>query len=340
MRRALVGVAIALALCCSLGASVASAETVTLGNSLTASEVNLGICAGNACTVSQFSESNALVDSPVDGSVVSWKYRSSDEGAKYELEVLRPTGGAEIYEVGGRSPAVTVPDNEDTVKSVTLATPLAIKKGDFIGLHLISGAGVPVSPSSNPETGIYEFFPDVGGASSSSGSQELMRYSFKAQPGMSVKFVEGVDRGASAIGAARGARGAIRFSPSLGSGAQRTIIAEIIREGRLAASTVVARYSPGTIRPGRPSKIRVRHLHGGWIISFRPGANTTEHQLTIRFADGAQVLLDAPRGRHSVGISTRIDRTRPTAVQVVGLRGAAHGPAAKLIARTARRRHR
>jgi hypothetical protein len=182
--------------------------------------------------------------------------------------------------------------------------------------------------------------PKIKARVSGKGAKRVLSYSFKPQPGLTVKFLEGVDHGASPIGAARGSRGRISFVPSLGSSAARTIIAQIIRGGRLANTKVVGRFSPGRIRPGRPSHIAARHAHGGWRISFTPGANTTEHQLTIRFADGVQVLLDAPRGRRVVTVTSKLDRTRPTAIQVVGLRGSTRGPAATLIARTLRRKHR
>ncbi len=172
------------------------------------------------------------------------------------------------------------------------------------------------------------------------GANRVLSYSVKSQPGMTVAFVEGVDRGVSPIGSAHGSRGRIRFTPSVGSSATRTIVAEIIRDGRLASSRVVARFAPGTIRPGQPSHIAVRHAGGGWRISFVPGANTTKQQLTVRFADGTQVLLDAPHGRRTVTITSAVDRARPTAVQVVGLRGGVRGRPATLIARTVRRKRR
>jgi hypothetical protein len=172
------------------------------------------------------------------------------------------------------------------------------------------------------------------------GAKRVLNYTLTPQPGLTVQFVEGVDRGATPIGTAHGSHGSIRFTPSLGSSATRTIVAEIIRGGRLAASKVVARFAPGTIHPGQPSHIVARHVHGGWRISFTPGANTTEQQVTIRFADGVQVLLDAPHGRHTVTVGASLDRTRPTAIQVVGLRGATRGRSSTVIARTVRRKHR
>ncbi|HYM54534.1 MAG TPA: hypothetical protein VES97_04170, partial [Solirubrobacteraceae bacterium] len=176
----------------------------------------------------------------------------------------------------------------------------------------------------------------VGGA----GARRVLDYSVGRQPGLTVDFLEEVDGGASPIGPARAGRGSIRFTPSLGSTKPRKIVAQILRNGRLAATRVVARYSPGAIRPGRPSHILARHAHGGWQISFRPGANATEHLLTVRFADGAQLLLDAPNGRHAITIPSSLERTRPTAIRVVGLRGGARGPAALVTARLAHRKRR
>jgi hypothetical protein len=170
------------------------------------------------------------------------------------------------------------------------------------------------------------------------GARRRLAYSLTRQSGLTVRFLEGFDGGVTPIGQARGSRGVIAFTPSLGSSKRRTIIAETIRDGRLSASTVVGRYLPGTIRPGRPANVLARHTGRGWVISFRPGANTTEELLTIRFADGSQILLAAPAREHSVSVPPTLDRTRPTAIQVVGLRGSTRGPAATVVAKLVRRR--
>ena len=170
------------------------------------------------------------------------------------------------------------------------------------------------------------------------GARRVLSYSVTPQPGLTVRFREGVDRGASPIGAARLAHGSIRFSPSIGSAAPRAIIADIERDGRLQSSVVVAHFLPGTIRPGRPSQIRARHLHQGWMISFAPGANATEHLLTVRFADGEQALFAVARGRHALTVPAKVDRTRPTAIEIVAIRGSTRGPAAIVTAKLVRRR--
>ena len=172
------------------------------------------------------------------------------------------------------------------------------------------------------------------------GSRRVLHYALTPQPGLSVRFVETVDGGSTPIGSARGAHGTISFSPSLGSSRSRTITAQIIRNGQLSATKAIARYSPGTTRPGRPSRIQVHHAHSGWTISFRAGANTTEHLVTVHFADGAQLLFALPKPRHTVTIGAALERSRPTGIQVVGLRGRTRGPAAILVSRVLRPKHR
>ncbi len=181
--------------------------------------------------------------------------------------------------------------------------------------------------------------PKIRARVSGRGTRRTLSYSYKPQPGLAVQFAEGVDRGETILGTARGRSGRIRFTPSPGSSGRRTIIAQLIRGGRLAGSVVLGRFSPGTIRPGRPGKISVRRIHGSWRISFHPGANATEHQVTVHFADGAQLLFAVARGAHAITISRSKDPSRPTGIQVVALRGQTRGPSAVLVARLVRPRH-
>lgn len=171
-------------------------------------------------------------------------------------------------------------------------------------------------------------------------ARRTLTYRLTPQPGMSVRFVEAVDGGASPIGAARGAHGRIAFTPSPGSPRPRTILAQIFRNGQLAATQKVARFSPGSMRVGRPSHLRVRRTGGGWTISFVAAANADEHLLTVHFADGAQVLFALAKGRHVLRIGAAVDHSRPTAVQVVGLRDGARGRPAILVSRLMRAKRR
>lgn len=173
------------------------------------------------------------------------------------------------------------------------------------------------------------------------GLTRVLNYRFTRQPGLAVRFFEGVDGGEQPIGpnAVKKATGTIRFAPAIGSGGMRTIDAHVTRDGVALPRVVVARYHPGTIRPGRASRITVRHRGKHWQIAWRAPAHATSQLVTIRFVDGAQVLLTARGSQHSLVLAAKLDHDRqPTAVQIVGLRGQARGPVASVRARVRRRR--
>ena len=135
--------------------------------------------------------------------------------------------------------------------------------------------------------------------------------------------------------------GVIRFTPALGPRTRRTLIAQTIRGGVPGARYTVGSYTPGAILPGTASRIAVKHVRGGWRISWRPGANATAQQLTVRFIDGEQALLAAKAAQRSLLLPRNLDRgAQPTAIAIVGLRGTTRGRVSGIVAKprsTARR---
>jgi hypothetical protein len=171
------------------------------------------------------------------------------------------------------------------------------------------------------------------------GAHRILKYHVTRQPGLSVTFLEGVDKGAQPIGIARGASGTISFTPSLGSSLPRTIIARINRNGLAAPGIVVGRYNPGAMRPGRASHINVKHTHAGWRISWTPGALATQQLLTVRFVDGAQVMLLAKGAQRSLTLARSLDKgAQPTAIAILTRRGQTGGRPALAVARRVRKR--
>lgn len=153
-----------------------------------------------------------------------------------------------------------------------------------------------------------------------------------------MRFLESVDRGASPIGAAHGLHGAIRFTPAVGSGRARTIIARVTRNGQPAPSLTVGAYRPGLIGPGRAGRIAIRGHGTSWRITWRPGALATTQQLTVRFADGVQVLLSATAHQAAFVLDRLLaGGVRPTAVSIVALRGQTRGRPATVVVKLARR---
>jgi hypothetical protein len=107
-------------------------------------------------------------------------------------------------------------------------------------------------------------------------------------------------------------------------------------------SAVIAHYAPGRIKPGRPSHIAVRHGRHGWTIAWRPAANATAQQLTIRFIDGEQVLMRVTGRARRVALARSLDHGgQPTAIEIVGYRGTIGGRTGSAFTPLVRhRRHR
>ena len=155
------------------------------------------------------------------------------------------------------------------------------------------------------------------------GPTRTLHYTVAPQPKLKVTFLEGIGRSVNLIGTAKRTHGTLRFAPGLGSNNTRTIEARIVRNGQLFETLVVARWSPGRLQPGRTSDLKVSHSSRGTRVSFRPAPLAFVHQVTIRFADGQELLDIVAKGKHTVTVPARIDAT---AVAVVGLRGTTRGP--------------
>jgi hypothetical protein len=113
-------------------------------------------------------------------------------------------------------------------------------------------------------------------------------------------------------------------------------VALLVRDGTPATRTVIAHFDVIAPRIGRPHDVREAKTRAGWRIAFIPAANATEHLLTVRFADGAQMLFAVVGKKHTFTVHPRIDSTPPVAVQVVGLNGSRRGPAVLVTARRTR----
>lgn len=248
---------------------------------------------------------------------------------------LTGPGGQEVHaiaegiSVGKYGLAVRQPSTGQTL--------IEIPKAAAGGWTLQAAPGSPAVKSVEVAKRLPE--PKISAHVGGHGAKRKLHYAVASQPGLTVKFVEQVDGGATPIGTAHGTHATISFTPSLGSTKVRTISAQIIRSGQLTSTKAVARFSPAVVRPGRPSRIQVHRSHGGWSISFKPGANTTEHLLTVHFADGAQMLFALTKQRHSVTIPAKLESSRPTGIRVVGLRGQLRGTAAAVVSRVAHKKH-
>jgi hypothetical protein len=177
--------------------------------------------------------------------------------------------------------------------------------------------------------------PRISGTVSGTGSQRVLHYSVERQPGLEVDFVEGTGKGARKLGTASGSNGSLAFAPAATPG-RHTIAALLVRNGIPATRTVIAHFNVTAPRIGRAHDIRAAKTRAGWRIAFAPAANATEHLLTVRFADGAQMLFAVLGKKHTFTVRPKIDSTPPVAIQVVGLIGSRRGRAVLVTARRAR----
>ena len=178
--------------------------------------------------------------------------------------------------------------------------------------------------------------PHITASVTGRGAHRLLHYRIGAQPGLGVRFAEVVAHGRRPINSRfiTRSRGTIRFTPALGRGTRWALIAQTSRDGVPGASYTVGAYTPGTIRPSKASRIVVRHTRAGWRISWRPGANATSQRVTVRFIDGAQVLLSASGTQRSLVLAHRLDHgAQPTTIAIVALRGTTPGQIAGIVGR-------
>lgn len=154
--RALVALAVLVALLAA--ASSAQADAI-LGSRLEVPyETTFGASAG--ITAYQEAAPSEVLIAPGPGTITAWKVRSGDQNAKYELRILRPSGGD--FTSIATSSAQTVPDTEDKVRG-PFPVALPVKAGDRIALYVVSGAGAPINNVTAPVADELNYVADPFG---------------------------------------------------------------------------------------------------------------------------------------------------------------------------------
>jgi hypothetical protein len=164
MNRRLTTIALAAALAASAAAllpAAAAANTSQIGSGLKFASVAqpctpcVGVQTNASAGLSSFPQR-----SPANGTVTSWSVRTDDIGALYTLRILRQ-GGPTSYASVGQSPA-TGPIASATDAVHTYSASLPISFGDFIGLEVAGGSGLPehFTGDSGDVVGRAATFPD------------------------------------------------------------------------------------------------------------------------------------------------------------------------------------
>jgi hypothetical protein len=137
------GECVALAICAlPLLGGAAQANTVTVGSSLTAPGFSLVPFGPSATVTNSVLPAPATATSPVDGTVISWRFIGS--GGPLTPRVLRPAGGFSLTGAGTGTPQSATAPN---VISGPFSVSIAIKKGDYFGVNGAMGASLSTAPT-------------------------------------------------------------------------------------------------------------------------------------------------------------------------------------------------
>jgi hypothetical protein len=145
---------------------VAEANTVTVGSSLTAPNF-VPVSFGAAATVTNYVlPAPATAVSPVDGTVISWKFIG--DGGPLTPRVLRSTGTTSLSAAGTGAPQS--PTTSPSGISGPFSTVIPIKKGDYFGVDGAAPAAVSTASLSGVTSLYFEpALTDGGGEQAPTG---------------------------------------------------------------------------------------------------------------------------------------------------------------------------
>ena len=128
--------------------------------------------------------------------------------------------------------------------------------------------------------------PSVSARVSGPGRARVLSYRVKPLAGQRVVFVERGARTARVLGAAKGARGSIRFAPAAGPSGRRSIVAEVSQNGLPRATLTVARYAaPAPLKVGRPGRLAAHRTATALRFTWKPAARAVAYRIDVRTSD-------------------------------------------------------
>lgn len=172
--------------------------------------------------------------------------------------------------------------------------------------------------------------PSVRGTVTGKGPHRTLRYRAHVPAGTRITFLEHGKLGSTVIGTTRRTAGTIHFIPSTAKAGRREIVAQLLSPAGTPQPTVkVTTYEAAPPKAGRPTNLRVRHIHGKLRISFTPGALATEHAVTVELSDGRHLFFLLEHDRHSLVVPQVPKRVKVRSVRIRGEAFGRFGPAAK-----------
>ncbi|MFL5845727.1 MAG: hypothetical protein ACJ762_13655 [Solirubrobacteraceae bacterium] len=151
--------------------------------------------------------------------------------------------------------------------------------------------------------------PSVTAKVSGKGHARRLSYKVKAIAGQTVRFVERAAGAGADLGAAKGSKGTLRFSPANGPAGKREVVAMVDQNGAPRRQIVVASYvAPAPVRPGRPAFVRAKRSGSALKVSWGRAARAARYVVRIKLHDGTSklfVLGAKARSLKIPGVATR-----------------------------------
>ena len=173
------------------------------------------------------------------------------------------------------------------------------------------------------------------------GPTRTLSYRVTARAGQVVRFAERGGQVFHILGQAHGTRGKLKFTPTLGPGGHRQILALITLSGGPRPDIVVGGYTaPAPAKAGKPAPVRFARSHDALRISWGAAANANEYLVTVSLSDGLRdSYMTSARKREltvpAVG-ATMSGRITVTAITSLGERGPAAAESAASVAAPAK----
>jgi hypothetical protein len=148
------------------------------------------------------------------------------------------------------------------------------------------------------------------------GAVRTLVYDARRPAGQLVTFAERGRNVFKILGTSHGGRARIRFTPAIGPGGRRQIVAIPTIDGVAIPDQTLASYvAPGIPKTGRPGRVLVRRDGTTLRISWSAARGATRYAVVLRLSDGSTRAIKLGQGRTSVRI-TQIPLYVSGAVQV------------------------
>lgn len=171
--------------------------------------------------------------------------------------------------------------------------------------------------------------PAIKGSVTGKGAHRVIHYDAYPEPGQSIRFSEVAGRSHHLIKTVKGGgRGKIRFTISESRRRQRTIEADVMRDGITRKIFTLAHFRATSPRVGKPKHVRVRRNGRTAVATWGAAPFAKTYDVSVTYGVGRYIPLFPKGGARSVKIPN-VRKGEGLRVKVVGVSLAGRrGPAA------------